>query len=153
MTKCCHCWFPNCFFDRMCREFLWEPTQLWSQGWWRWSQVLENTKSWINRFRGFSGSLLCIDGWGWKQTKWLDIGGNISSGRFLFNLVCNWNVKEVIMGFFDSKAENLAVKLIYEFTGIAVVPKVCVPCESSLDHNWKGYWARLTSWSASWMRW
>ena len=43
------------------------------------------------------------------------------------------------MGFFDSKAENLAVKLIYEFTGKVVVPEVCVPCESSLDRNWRGY--------------
>jgi hypothetical protein len=43
------------------------------------------------------------------------------------------------MGFFDRKAEDLAVRFIGEFTGQSVVPKVCVPCESSHTPNWKGY--------------
>jgi hypothetical protein len=43
------------------------------------------------------------------------------------------------MGFFDQKAEQLAIKFIAEFTGQHVVPKVCVPCESSHTPNWKGY--------------
>lgn len=43
------------------------------------------------------------------------------------------------MGFFDAKAEQLAIKFIYEFTGQLVTSKVCVPCESTIDHNWKGY--------------
>lgn len=43
------------------------------------------------------------------------------------------------MGFFDSKAEQLAVKFIYEFTGQMVSPSVCVPCEASISPNWKGY--------------
>ena len=43
------------------------------------------------------------------------------------------------VGFFDSKAEQLAVKFIYEFTGESVTPEVCVPCEASIDQNWKGY--------------
>jgi hypothetical protein len=43
------------------------------------------------------------------------------------------------MGFFDRKAEELAVRFIAEFTGQHVVPKVCVPCESSHTHNWNGY--------------
>ncbi len=43
------------------------------------------------------------------------------------------------MGFFESKAEQLAVKFIYEFTGQMVSPSVCVPCEASISPNWKGY--------------
>lgn len=43
------------------------------------------------------------------------------------------------MGFFDRKAEDLAIKFIAEFTGQVVTPKVCVPCESSHTANWKGY--------------
>ena len=43
------------------------------------------------------------------------------------------------MGFFDSKAEQLVIKFIREFTGEHVIPKVCVPCESSIEHRWKGY--------------
>ena len=43
------------------------------------------------------------------------------------------------MGFFDRKAEELSIKFISEFTGQNVVPKVCVPCESSHTNNWNGY--------------
>ena len=43
------------------------------------------------------------------------------------------------MGIFDRKAEELAIKFIAEFTGQHVVPKVCVPCESSHTPNWNGY--------------
>jgi hypothetical protein len=43
------------------------------------------------------------------------------------------------MGFFDRKAEELAIKFIAEFTGQNVVPKVCVPCESSHTPDWRGY--------------
>ena len=43
------------------------------------------------------------------------------------------------MGFFDRKAEELAVKFIAKFTGQNVVPKVCVPCESDHTYGWNGY--------------
>lgn len=43
------------------------------------------------------------------------------------------------MGFFDRKAEELAVKFIAEYTGQYVSPKVCVPCEASISPDWRGY--------------
>ena len=43
------------------------------------------------------------------------------------------------MGFFDRKAQDLATKLIAQFTGQYVTPIVCVPCESSVEPNWRGY--------------
>jgi hypothetical protein len=43
------------------------------------------------------------------------------------------------MGFFDRKAEELAIKFIAKFTGQNVVPKVCVPCESDHTYGWNGY--------------
>lgn len=43
------------------------------------------------------------------------------------------------MGFFDRKAEELAVKLIAQFTGQFVTPLACIPCEATIDPNWRGY--------------
>jgi hypothetical protein len=43
------------------------------------------------------------------------------------------------MGFFDRKAEDLAVKLIARFTGQLVDPIACVPCEATITPDWKGY--------------
>ena len=43
------------------------------------------------------------------------------------------------MGFLDLKAEELAVKFIAKYTGQRVVPNVCVPCESDIEVNWRGY--------------
>ena len=43
------------------------------------------------------------------------------------------------MGFFDKKAEQLAIKHITNLTGQEVSPRVCVPCESSIVPRWRGY--------------
>ena len=41
--------------------------------------------------------------------------------------------------FIESKAEKLAIKFIYEFTGQSVNPKICVPCKATIDGDWNGY--------------
>ncbi len=41
--------------------------------------------------------------------------------------------------FIESKAEKLAIKFIYEFTGQSVKPKICVPCKATIDGDWNGY--------------
>jgi len=44
------------------------------------------------------------------------------------------------MGFFDRKAEQLSVKLIFQFTGELVNPRICVPCEADGEGKlWRGY--------------
>ncbi len=43
------------------------------------------------------------------------------------------------MGIIDRKAEELAIKLIAQYTGMSVKAKVCIPCEATIEPGWKGY--------------